>query len=98
MEDALSKKTNSSAFFVSFNYLRFFSLRFFYGGEGGNGNNFEDKISCTQTCIDPVGREACQLPVIPGPCEGYYPRYGYDQVTKVCKQFVYGGCLGNNNR
>ena len=48
--------------------------------------------------MDPVGKDACQLPIVPGPCEGYYPRFGYNHETKACEQFVYGGCLGNNNR
>ena len=73
-------------------------FRFWYGGDGGNGNNFEDKASCTEVCVDPVGKDACQLPIVPGPCEGYYPRFGYNHETKACEQFVYGGCLGNNNR
>jgi hypothetical protein len=72
--------------------------RFWYGGDEGNGNNFMDKASCTEVCVDPVGRDACQLPIVPGPCEGYYPRFGYNSETKNCEQFVYGGCLGNNNR
>jgi hypothetical protein len=27
-----------------------------------------------------------------------FSRYGYDPESKSCQQFVYGGCLGNNNR
>ena len=42
--------------------------------------------------------QACNLPIVPGPCEGYYPRYGYNPQTGVCEQFNYGGCLGNNNK
>jgi hypothetical protein len=41
---------------------------------------------------------ACYLPKISGPCEGYYPIWYYDQSRKQCGQFVYGGCLGNNNK
>ena len=48
--------------------------------------------------MDPIGRDACLLPKVPGPCEGYYPRWGYDAESKSCTQFVYGGCLGNNNK
>lgn len=35
---------------------------------------------------------------MPGPCEGYYPRYAYNSKTKSCQSFNYGGCHGNNNR
>ena len=72
--------------------------RFWYGGSGGNRNNFETKELCDEVCVEPEGRNACALPVVPGPCEGHYPKFGYDVATKSCSQFVYGGCLGNNNR
>lgn len=38
------------------------------------------------------------MPKVTGPCEGYYPHWYYDKDRKHCTQFVYGGCLGNNNR
>ena len=62
------------------------------------GNNFDDKKTCDQICTDPVGKDACMLPSVPGPCEGYYPRYAYNSKTKSCQSFNYGGCHGNNNR
>ncbi|KAK8775050.1 hypothetical protein V5799_010417, partial [Amblyomma americanum] len=40
---------------------------------------------------------ACREPKYPGPCKGYFPRYYYDNTTKTCKQFIYGGCQGNGN-
>ena len=73
-------------------------LRFWFGGDEGNGNNFDDKKTCDQICTDPVGKDACLLPSVPGPCEGYYPRYAYNAKTKSCQSFNYGGCHGNNNR
>ena len=72
--------------------------RFWFGGEDGNGNNFEDKKTCDQICSDPVGKDACLLPAVPGPCEGHYPRYAYNSKTQSCQYFTYGGCHGNNNR
>jgi len=42
--------------------------------------------------------DVCYLPKSVGPCEGYYPTWYYDQERKQCAQFVYGGCLGNNNK
>ena len=42
--------------------------------------------------------EVCLLPRVAGPCEGNYPAWYHDSETGTCKQFRYGGCLGNNNR
>lgn len=39
----------------------------------------------------------CVLPADPGFCRGYAQRYFYDSQNKVCKTFVWGGCLGNAN-
>lgn len=44
-------------------------------------------------CLD-----ACFLPQIKGPCDGYYPLWFYDSDLNRCRQFIYGGCLGNNNK
>ena len=33
----------------------------------------------------------------PGSCKAYIPSWRYDSVTRQCKQFVYGGCQGNEN-
>lgn len=41
---------------------------------------------------------ACFLPKIAGPCQGYHPTWYFDAERKQCGQFVYGGCLGNNNK
>ena len=77
-------------------YIKY--CRFWYGGSGGNNNNFNDKETCEEICVDPIGRDACELPQVAGPCDGYYTRWSYDAKSKNCKQFQYGGCLGNNNR
>lgn len=42
--------------------------------------------------------DKCKLPKVAGPCEGYYPQWYYDNTRNLCTQFIYGGCLGNNNR
>lgn len=42
--------------------------------------------------------DRCNLPKVTGPCEGYYPNWYYDRERKHCAQFIWGGCLGNNNR
>ncbi|KAA1413302.1 hypothetical protein F0U44_22525 [Nocardioides humilatus] len=33
-----------------------------------------------------------------GPCFAYIKLYLYNQKTKKCEEFIYGGCQGNDNR
>lgn len=40
----------------------------------------------------------CNLPVDPGVCRGSFAKYYYDYVSRVCREFLYGGCEGNANR
>ncbi|XP_070600483.1 BPTI/Kunitz domain-containing protein-like isoform X1 [Erythrolamprus reginae] len=44
-----------------------------------------------------TNKQRCRQPLDPGPCEGHKHRYYYDPIHKKCKQFVYGGCKGNDN-
>ncbi|GJQ78260.1 hypothetical protein Trydic_g22103 [Trypoxylus dichotomus] len=39
----------------------------------------------------------CRLPPKKGICRAYIERYYYDVKSKNCKEFVYGGCYGNEN-
>ncbi|XP_054928944.1 actinia tenebrosa protease inhibitors-like [Dermacentor andersoni] len=39
----------------------------------------------------------CNEPKQPGICAGYFPRFFFNNVTKTCEPFVYGGCQGNGN-
>jgi len=39
----------------------------------------------------------CTLPKDLGPCKAFYPRWYYNSETEICEEFVYGGCLGNQN-
>lgn len=41
--------------------------------------------------------DACEQPKEEGPCRGQYRRYYYDKESKQCREFIYGGCKGNNN-
>jgi len=34
----------------------------------------------------------------PGPCEALFYRWYFNAETRLCEEFVYGGCLGNGNR
>ena len=39
----------------------------------------------------------CKLPKEPGMCLASFKRWYYNNTTKKCEQFVYGGCGGNGN-
>uniref|UniRef100_A0A8C8YG58 Eppin n=1 Tax=Prolemur simus TaxID=1328070 RepID=A0A8C8YG58_PROSS len=53
-------------------------------------------FSCGKKCLD-LNQDICSLPQVVGPCLAYFPRWWYDNVTERCFEFIYGGCLGNNN-
>ncbi|XP_065171313.1 papilin-like isoform X3 [Atheta coriaria] len=72
--------------------------RFYYGGCEGNENRFRTMEECSETCVEPKGRDRCKLPKVTGGCERYNPSWFYDQERNHCAQFIWGGCLGNNNR
>ncbi|XP_052743989.1 papilin isoform X2 [Bicyclus anynana] len=72
-------------------------VRFWYGGCEGNGNRFLTQEECEDVCVHPPPKESCDLPKVKGICEGYNIRWYYDGSREQCSQFVYGGCLGNNN-
>lgn len=40
----------------------------------------------------------CSLPKDKGPCNSSVKRWYYNSNDKTCKEFDYGGCLGNDNR
>lgn len=40
----------------------------------------------------------CLLPIDPGVCMGLIKRYAYNTGTGRCQKFIYGGCMGNDNR
>jgi hypothetical protein len=39
----------------------------------------------------------CELQPVKGPCDGHIPRFYYNVDAGTCKEFIYGGCEGNQN-
>ncbi len=37
------------------------------------------------------------MQAVTGPCLAYFPRYYYSIDGYTCKEFIYGGCAGNEN-
>lgn len=83
-------------------------LEFQFSGCHGNANRFNSKETCETQCrtissivststASPVG-DICQLSYDSGPCRGYFPRWYYAHDDNSCKQFIYGGCDGNDNK
>ncbi|KAL1443251.1 hypothetical protein MTO96_007532, partial [Rhipicephalus appendiculatus] len=71
---------------------------FIYGGCQGNDNQYKTKEECEKTCAHrPMRNFACLGKPDQGPCRASIPRYYYDNATRTCKQFTYGGCEGNSN-
>ncbi|CDW53418.1 papilin [Trichuris trichiura] len=74
---------------------------FTYSGCGGNGNNFESREVCMNTCPND---DSSHLPLNPcfhrrdpGPCRASHRRWFYDSRVNMCHPFTYGGCGGNAN-
>jgi len=66
---------------------------FYWGGCGGNENNFQTLFHCQQRC-----EFTCHLPGAPGSCNGTTPQWYYDSTKGECSAFTWGGCEGNANR
>jgi len=72
--------------------------RFWYGGCEPGKNHFETEDVCKAECSEPRGSAVCFLQKVEGPCKGSYEEWFYDAQLRSCRQFLYGGCLGNGNR
>ncbi|KAJ8004647.1 hypothetical protein DPEC_G00138500 [Dallia pectoralis] len=70
---------------------------FQFGGCKGNANNFESSEACQEMCLVSADKSPCHLEEAPGPCRGLVSRYFFDNQSKECKHFYYGGCFGNAN-
>ena len=62
---------------------------FIYGGCEGVVP-FDDELSCLDVCV----KDRCKLAPATGPCKARIPRYFFNQKTKGCEMFIWGGCKG----
>ncbi|KAH9508872.1 hypothetical protein Btru_050298 [Bulinus truncatus] len=44
------------------------------------------------------GPDYCGLQPESGVCLAYIPSFYFDASSNTCKEFIYGGCMGNSNR
>ncbi|XP_006146418.1 WAP, Kazal, immunoglobulin, Kunitz and NTR domain-containing protein 1 [Tupaia chinensis] len=65
-------------------------------GCDGASQGFETYEACQQACVRGPG-DACVLPAVQGPCQGWEPRWAYSPLLQRCHPFLYGGCEGNGN-
>ncbi|XP_072017964.1 WAP, Kazal, immunoglobulin, Kunitz and NTR domain-containing protein 1-like isoform X2 [Amphiura filiformis] len=69
---------------------------FTYTGCGGNDNRFITYSECASACpVLPV--DSCKHPIVTGPCRAHFVRWAYDETSRDCVQFVFGGCGKNGN-
>ncbi|CAG9535954.1 unnamed protein product [Cercopithifilaria johnstoni] len=102
----LSPDRGTSVTGISSSYRWYFDIaadrciRFNYLGSAGNANNFETDRQCLETCGTGNTSDVniCLLPNISGTGPYKIPRFYYDTRNNACKQFVYAGFGGNNNR
>ncbi|KAK3585503.1 hypothetical protein CHS0354_003355 [Potamilus streckersoni] len=72
--------------------------QFKYGGCEGNRNRFASNNQCLKVCGYGSLTKQCTLPVESGSCKATSPSWHYDVENNKCKEFMYGGCDGNDNR
>ncbi|XP_050666012.1 papilin-like isoform X2 [Leptidea sinapis] len=84
--------------------------QFYYGGCGGNENNFATEAECENRCseeaavtttVQPTNRywnDYCVPEADPGPCTQFEEMWAFSVTSGTCKRFRFGGCGGNNNR
>lgn len=71
-------------------------MTFPVGSCAGGAQGFETYEACQQACARDPG-DACALPAVQGPCQGWEPRWAYSPLLQHCHPFEYSGCEGNGN-
>ncbi|XP_075993570.1 collagen alpha-6(VI) chain [Genypterus blacodes] len=84
---------------------------FWFGGCGGNANQFNTENECFRTCAAHHGntalkpqqssflsKESCFLPQDAGGCQNFTMKWFFDTEQSECSHFWYSGCNGNGNR
>ncbi|CAD5121248.1 DgyrCDS9780 [Dimorphilus gyrociliatus] len=71
---------------------------FIFSGCDGNENKFNSIEECETRCEEPLRDDVCRQPKKSGPCRGSFDRWFFDSESNSCRQFIYGGCWGNDNR
>ena len=52
-------------------------------------------VICT---LRACGTDVCSLPRYAGPCRAAIPAYYFNQNSRRCEKFLYGGCQDNGNK
>jgi len=104
MANAINSPTHGNVLLTCFNSVETFSTQLFYFTLSTFfilktlllTCFFCVNVFCTAQRIDETSG-SCLLPIDIGPCIAHQLRWHYDITTGTCRQFHYGGCLGNAN-
>lgn len=53
-----------------------------------------DNVYVSQSFYAEMPENKCDLIPKTGPCRGFIQKYYYNQTTRTCEEFTYGGCRG----
>ncbi|XP_059351285.1 axotactin-like isoform X3 [Daphnia carinata] len=73
------------------------SIPFTERDEFPNDVETDDDASMMLAVEKTTTTHVCQAPADPGPCTAELIKFFYDSTAQRCRQFIYGGCDGNEN-